>query len=53
VVTEVGPALNGASPKLLMLLGDPEVTTIVVEHRDRFARFGAEYVQAAAVGVGS
>jgi len=22
------------------------VTTIVVEHRDRFARFGAEYVEA-------
>ena len=47
VVTEVGSALNGQRRKFLRLLGDPNVTTIVVEHRDRFARFGAEYVQAA------
>jgi predicted site-specific integrase-resolvase len=46
VVTEVGSALNRRRRKLLALLGDPEVTTIVVEHRDRFARFGAEYVEA-------
>ena len=46
VVTEVGPELNGRRGKLLALLGDPDVTTIVVEHRDRFARFGAEYVEA-------
>ena len=46
VVTEVGPALNGRRKKLLALLGDPEVTTVGVEHRDRFARFGAEYVEA-------
>jgi predicted site-specific integrase-resolvase len=31
----------------LGLLRDPTVTTIIVEHRDRFARFGAEYVAAA------
>ncbi|OHV28194.1 resolvase [Parafrankia soli] len=47
VVTEVGSALGGHRRKFLALLGDPDVTTIVVEHRDRFARFGAEYVQAA------
>ena len=46
VVTEVGSALNRHRRKLLGLLRDPEVTTIVVEHRDRFARFGAEYVEA-------
>ena len=46
VVTEVGPALNGHRKKFLALLGDPAVSTIVVEHRDRFARFGAEYVEA-------
>jgi predicted site-specific integrase-resolvase len=46
VVTEVGSALNGHCRKLLALLCDPDVTTIVVEHRDRFARFGAEYVEA-------
>jgi predicted site-specific integrase-resolvase len=47
VVTEVGSALNGHRRKFLGLLRDPSVTVIVVEHRDRFARFGAEYVEAA------
>lgn len=47
VVTEVGSALNGKRRKLLALLRDESVTAIVVEHRDRFARFGAEYVEAA------
>ena len=47
VVTEVGSALNGKRPRFPALLRDEAVTTIVVEHRDRFARFGAEYVEAA------
>ena len=47
VVTEVGSALNGRRRKFLALLGDKGVSTVVVEHRDRFARFGAEYVEAA------
>jgi predicted site-specific integrase-resolvase len=47
VVTEVGSALNGKRRKFLALLRDEQVTTIVTEHRDRFARFGAEYVEAA------
>jgi predicted site-specific integrase-resolvase len=47
VVTEVDSALNGRSRKFLALLRDPSVTRIVVEHRDRFCRFGSEYVQAA------
>ena len=52
VVTEVGSALNGKCRKFLGLLGDPAVDTIVVEHRDRFARFGAEYVEAALAASG-
>jgi predicted site-specific integrase-resolvase len=52
VVTEVGSALNGQRRKLLGLLRDPVVSTIVVEHRERFARFGAEYVEAALAGSG-
>jgi putative resolvase len=52
VVTEVGSALNGRRKKFLGLLRDPDVTTIVVEHRDRFARFGAEYVEAALAAQG-
>ncbi len=47
VVTEVGSAVNGKRRKFLALLRDESAATIVVEHRDRFARFGAEYVEAA------
>jgi predicted site-specific integrase-resolvase len=46
VVTEVGSGLNGQRRKFLARLAEPTVTTIVVEHRDRFARFGSEYVAA-------
>ena len=52
VVTEVGSALNGHRRKFLALLGDPSVSVIAVEHRDRFARFGAEYVEAALAAQG-
>jgi putative resolvase len=47
VVTEVGSGLNGRRPKLRRLLADPTATMIVVEHRDRLARFGVEYLEAA------
>ncbi len=46
VVTEVGSGLNGKRRKFLGLLSDSTVTTIIVEYRDRFARFGSEYVAA-------
>lgn len=52
VVVEIGSARNGHRKKFLALLRDPAVTTIVVEHRDRFARFGAEYVEAALAAQG-
>lgn len=47
VVTEVGSGLNGSRPKLAKLLRDPSATTIVVEHRDRLARFGVEHLACA------
>ncbi len=47
MVTAVGSARNGKRRKLLTLLRDESVGVIVVEHRDRFVRFGAEYVEAA------
>jgi predicted site-specific integrase-resolvase len=47
VVTEVGSAVNGSRREFLALLRDESVTAIVAEHRDRFARFGAEYIEAA------
>lgn len=52
VVVEVGSALNGHRRKFLALLRDPSVQRIVVEHRDRFCRFGSEYVQAALAAQG-
>ena len=47
VVTEVGSALHGRRKKFLGLLRDPGVSTIAVAHRDGFARFGADDVEAA------
>ena len=47
VVTEVGSGLNGRRPKLRRVLADPRVAMIVVEHRDRLARFGVEHLEAA------
>jgi predicted site-specific integrase-resolvase/DNA-binding XRE family transcriptional regulator len=52
VVTEVGPALGGKRRKFLALLRDPSVSVIAVERRDRLARFGAEYVEAALAATG-
>jgi len=46
IVTEVGSGLNGRLRKLHRLLSDPEAAVIVVEHRDRLARFGVEHLEA-------
>lgn len=45
-VGEIGSGLNGHRPKLMKLLADPSIHTIIVEHRDRLMRFGVEYVEA-------
>jgi putative resolvase len=47
VVTEVGSGLDGKRPKLRRILSDPSASVVVVEHRDRLARFGVEYLEAA------
>lgn len=39
--------MNGHRRKFVALLRDPTVGRIVVEHRDRFCRFGVGYVEAA------
>jgi putative resolvase len=52
IVAEVGPGLNGKREKLRRLLADPQATTILVEHRDRLARFGTEYLAAALAAQG-
>jgi len=51
-VAEGGSGMNGSRPKLRRLLADARVGTIVVEHRDRLARLGSEYIEAALVGAG-
>jgi predicted site-specific integrase-resolvase len=45
-VSEIGSGLNGHRAKIMRLLVDPTVQTLVVEHRDRLARFGSEYIEA-------
>jgi putative resolvase len=52
VVTEVGSGVNGKRPKLRRVLSDPDAKVIVVEHRDRLARFGVEQLQAALAAQG-
>lgn len=52
LASEVGSAMNGHRPKLLKILNDTAVTTIVVEHRERLIRFGFEYVEAALAATG-
>src|SRR5258706_12514750 len=52
VVSEVGSGLNGKRPELAKLLSDPQVSTIVVEHRDRLARFGVEHLTCALQATG-
>lgn len=46
-ISEIGSGLNGKRPRLLKILLDKSIDIIVVEHRDRLARFGSEYIEAA------
>ena len=46
VVSEIASGLNDRRPKLRKLLADPTVHTIIVEHRERLARFGVGMVEA-------
>ena len=43
-VSEIGSGLNDKRPKLEKLLTDHAVKKIVVEHTDRFSRFGLNYI---------
>jgi predicted site-specific integrase-resolvase len=46
-ISEIGSGSNGQRPRLLALLKDAEISGIIVEHRDRLAHFGSEYIEAA------
>lgn len=45
IITEVGSGLNDNRPKLESLLLDKTINVIVVEHKDRFSRFGTNYIE--------
>jgi putative resolvase len=47
VEAEVGSGMNGTRAKARRLLADPEVTVVVVEHRDRLGRMNTELAEAA------
>lgn len=43
-VSEVGSGLNGHRKKLIKVLETAAAPIIIVEHKDRLARFGADYI---------
>jgi len=45
VVQECASGLNDTRRKLLKLLNDPDITHIIVEHKDRLTRFGYNYIR--------
>jgi putative resolvase len=47
VESEIGSGMNGTRSKARRLLADPDVTTVVVEHKDRLGRMNVELVEAA------
>ncbi|MEU5424740.1 IS607 family transposase [Streptomyces olivoreticuli] len=47
VESEIASGMNGARSKARRLLADPNVTTVVVEHKDRLGRVNVELVEAA------
>jgi putative resolvase len=51
-VREIGSGLNERRRELLALLADASVETIIVEHRDRLARFGITQIQSALASSG-
>jgi len=51
-VKEIGSGLDGQRKGMMRLLGNAQVQTILVEHRDRLMRFGFEYVESALAAQG-
>jgi predicted site-specific integrase-resolvase len=45
IVKEIASGLNDQRPKLEALLLDQSITIVVVEHKDRLARFGFNYIE--------
>jgi putative resolvase len=51
-VSEIGSGLDGNRPRLAKLLRDQQDSAMVVEHRDRLARFGVERLTCALAAAG-
>jgi len=45
VVKEIGSGLNDNRQKLAKILIDPNYNVLIVEHKDRLARFGTNYLE--------
>jgi putative resolvase len=52
VESEVGSGMNGGRSRARRLLADPDVTVVVVEHKDRLGRMNVELVEAALSAAG-
>ena len=52
VESEIGSGVDGGRSKARRLLADPEVTVVVVEHKDRLGRMNVELVEAALSAAG-
>jgi putative resolvase len=52
IESETGSSMNGSRAKARRLLADPDVTCVVVEHRDRLGRMNVELVEAALSATG-
>ncbi|MGN5633001.1 IS607 family transposase [Streptomyces sp. AC154] len=46
VESEIASGMNGSRARARRLLADPDVTTVVVEHKDRLGRMNVELVEA-------
>lgn len=52
VESEIGSGVDGSRSKARRLLADPDVTVVVVEHKDRLGRVNVELVEAALSATG-
>jgi putative resolvase len=52
IESEIASGMNGSRVKAKRLLADPDVTCIVVEHKDRLGRMNVELVEAALSATG-
>jgi len=44
-IKEIGSGMNDNRPKLMKILKDAKATKLIVEHKDRLARFGFSYIE--------